>query len=260
MKWNLRMTIILPFFSCFSHEKQTTAHTHLQTESQTVSFWSTVADIPLPEGYKRINYEDRTFAAWLRKTGIKKDKTVYLYNGQPKQNQSAQYAVLDVPVGKKDLQQCADAVMRLRASWLYGQKRFSEISFSDNNGKKYNCPAGADSTRFERYLEQVYNYCGTLSLEKQLRPVTGFESIQPGDVLIKGGSPGHAVIVMDVAVNKAGKKIYLLAQSYMPAQNIHLLKNPMNEGMSPWYEAKTDNSFIITPEWTFTPNQLRGWK
>lgn len=260
MKWNLSMTIILPLFSCFSHEKQTTGHTHPETHSQIVSTSSTVADIPLPEGFKRINYADGTFGAWLRKTSIKKDRTVYLYNGEPKQNQRAQYAVLDVPVGKKDLQQCADAVMRLRASWLYGQKRFSEISFSDNNGKKYNCPAGVDSTRFERYLEQVYSYCGTLSLEKQLRPVSGFEAIQAGDVLIKGGSPGHAVIVMDVAVNNAGKKIYLLAQSYMPAQNIHLLKNPMNEGMNPWYEAKTDNSFIITPEWTFTPKQLRRWQ
>ena len=260
MKWNLRMTIILPFFSCFSHEKQTTGHTALVHDSQINAEYPTVAAIALPEGFKRIPYAEGSFATWLRKTGIKKDKTVYLYNGQPKQNQSAQYAVLDVPVGKKDLQQCADAVMRLRASWLYGQKRFSEISFSDNNGKKYICPAGVDSTRFERYLEQVYNYCGTLSLEKQLRPVTGFETIQSGDVLIKGGSPGHAVIVMDVAVNNACKKIYLLAQSYMPAQNIHLLKNPMNEGMSPWYEAKSDNSFIITPEWTFTPKQLRRWQ
>lgn len=214
--------------------------------------------IPLPPGFKRLSCPKGSFGEWLRNLAIKKDKIVYLYNGEPKQNQQAQYVVLDIPVGNKDLQQCADAVMRLRAQYLYSQQRFGEIWFSDNNGKKYVCPAAIDSTRFERYLETVYAYCGTLSLEKQLQRVVTFGAIQPGDVLIKGGSPGHAVMVMDMAVNKAGEKIYLLAQSYMPAQNIHVLINPGN-ALSPWYQVKTDNSFIYTPEWTFSIAQLRRW-
>jgi hypothetical protein len=218
-----------------------------------------VGDIPLPEGYKRLATVKGSFAEWLQNVRIKKDRTVYLYNGKPKINQDAQYAVLDIPVGTKDLQQCADAVMRLRAQYLHSQKRFAEIVFSDNNGKKYVCPPTADSTRFERYLETVYSYCGTISLEKQLHKVTDLTSIQPGDVIIKGGSPGHAVIVMDVAVNKEGKKLYLLAQSYMPAQNIHLLKNPVYKNLSPWYWADTDNPFIYTPEWTFSTKQLKRW-
>lgn len=218
-----------------------------------------VGDIPLPEGYERKAAAKGSFAQWLQNVPIKKDRTVYLYNGQPKINQDAQYAVLDIPVGNKDLQQCADAVMRLRAQYLYSQKRYAEISFSDNNGKKYVCPATTDSTRFERYLETVYSYCGTISLEKQLHPVKDITTIQPGDVIIKGGSPGHAVIVMDVAVNKEGKKIYLIAQSYMPAQNIHVLKDPMYKNLSPWYWADTDNPFIHTPEWTFSTKQLKRW-
>jgi hypothetical protein len=218
-----------------------------------------VGAIPLPEGYERLATAKGSFAEWLQNIRVKKDNTVYLYNGQPKRNQEAQYAVLDIPVGNKDLQQCADAVMRLRAQYLYGQKRFTEIWFSDNNGKKYICPKGIDSTRFERYLENVYTYCGTLSLEKQLRPVTDISTIQPGDVLIKGGSPGHAVIVLDVAKNKEGKKIYLIAQSYMPAQDIHVLKDPIYKNLSPWYWADTDNPFIYTPEWTFSTKQLKRW-
>lgn len=259
MKRNLRMTIILPFLAGIPVEKQKNVQIPLYIGSQIITPAANVAGIPLPPGFERIAAPENSFAGWLRKVGIKGDKTVYLYNGRPKQNQSAQFAVLDVPVGHKDLQQCADAVMRLRASWLYEQKRFGEISFTDNNGKKYTCPGAVDSIRFERYLENMYAWCGTLSLEKQLHPVDDFQNLQAGDVLIKGGSPGHAVIVMDVAVNKAGKKIYLLAQSYMPAQNIHILKNPMNEEWSPWYEVKSDNSLIFTPEWTFAPNQLRRW-
>ncbi|HUP13495.1 MAG TPA: DUF4846 domain-containing protein, partial [Niastella sp.] len=104
-----------------------------------------------------------------------------------------------------------------------------------------------------------YLNCGTISLEKQLHAVVDISSIQPGDVFIKGGSPGHAVIVMDVAVNKEGKKIYLLAQSYMPAQNIHVLKNLIYKNLSPWFRTDTANPFIYTPEWNFSAKQLKRW-
>jgi hypothetical protein len=79
-----------------------------------------------------------------------------------------------------------------------------------------------------------------------------------GDVLIRGGFPGHAVIVIDVAINKGGKKIYLLAQSYMPAQDIHVLINPVNKLLSPWYEVH-DKTNIETPEYTFTKFELKRW-
>ncbi|HEX6432433.1 MAG TPA: DUF4846 domain-containing protein [Niastella sp.] len=259
MKWNLLTTIILPFLLVNCIEKKPNTHIPFRAPAPINTMPATVAAIPLPDGFKRITFSAGSFANWLRKISIKKDTRVYLYNGLLKQNQQAQYAVLNVPVGDKDLQQCADAVMRLRASYLYHQKRYADISFSDNNGKRYACPGPVDSIQFERYLEKVYGYCGTSSLEKQLYPVSNFSSLQPGDVLIKGGSPGHCVMVMDIAVNNSGNTIYLLAQSYMPAQNIHLLKNPMDSNLSPWYELKNDNSFIYTPEWTFTPRQLRRW-
>jgi hypothetical protein len=219
---------------------------------------STIASIPLPEDYIRVKYPDGSFAQWLRQVPLKKDTRVFLYNGELKRNQTAQFAVLDIPVGTKDLQQCADAVMRLRAEYLYSRKQYAAISFADNNGKKYTCPQNIDRTGFERYLEKVYSYCGTISLEKQLQPGS-WATIQPGDVLIRGGSPGHAVMVMDVAVNSRGKKIYLLAQSYMPAQDIHVLRNPANGSQHPWYEVDGNNQFIITPEWQFKTNQLRRW-
>ena len=181
---------------------------------------------------------------------------MFLYNGDLKPNQSAQFAVLDIPVGKKDLQQCADAIMRLRAQYLFDHKRFAEISFSDNNGKKYEyAPGRSDS--FDRYLERVFSYCGTLSLEKQLKK-TSMANIQPGDVLIKGGSPGHAVIVVDVAVNSGGERVFMLAQSYMPAQDIHILRNPAANDTHPWFKV-TSNPLINTPEWTFEHSQLRTW-
>lgn len=80
--------------------------------------------------------------------------------------------------------------------------------------------------------------------------------MQAGDVLVIGGTPGHAEIVVDVAVNKAGKKIYLLAESAMPAQEIQILTDPMSAVLSPWYEQNNAADKIITAEGTFTGDQL----
>jgi hypothetical protein len=147
--------------------------------------------------------------------------------------------------------------MRLRAQFLFDKKRFAEISFTDNNGKKYEYLA-TRGVSFDDYLEKVFAFCGTHSLEKQLRKVVDMKNMQAGDVLVKGGFPGHAAIVVDMAVHSNGKKIYLLAQSYMPAQDIHILRNPQSNRLSPWYEID-DKPLITTPEWIFKPGHLRKW-
>jgi hypothetical protein len=217
--------------------------------------YATIAAIPLPAGYTRKEAGSSSFTSWLRKLPLKKDKTVYLYNGAPKYNQDAQFAVLDVPVGSKDLQQCADAVMRLRAEYLFDQQQYEAIVFWDNEGKQYAFTAPYTRANFNKYLLRVFGMCGSASLSKQLHQAN-WQQLQPGNVLIRGGFPGHAVMVMDVAENSEGSKIYLLAQSYMPAQDIHLLLNPAADS-SAWYEAGSET--IRTPEWTFGQEQLKQW-
>jgi hypothetical protein len=94
-------------------------------------------------------------------------------------------------------------------------------------------------------------------LEKELLPVEKFDDIRIGDILIRGGNPGHAVIVFDIAINKkTGEKAYLLGQSYMPAQEIHILKNFNSSNNSPWYLSRTEGN-IKTPEWTFFKGDLK---
>ena len=78
-------------------------------------------------------------------------------------------------------------------------------------------------------------------------------------VFIVCSSPGHAVIVVDMAVNSFGEKIFLLAQSYMPAQQTQLLINPMDEDISPWYSLKGRDK-LITPQWTFELDTLKSWE
>ncbi|MBN2610182.1 MAG: hypothetical protein JXB00_01355, partial [Bacteroidales bacterium] len=54
-------------------------------------------------------------------------------------------------------------------------------------------------------------------------------------------------------------KVFLLAQSYMPAQDIQILKNPNDKSISPWYSLDFEGD-LITPEWTFKKTDLKRFK
>ncbi len=96
--------------------------------------FKSVNDIPVPKGYKKVAHTEGGIAFYLNHIPLKKDKTVYLFNGEKKKNQAAQYAVLDISVGERDLQQCADAVMRLRAEYLFSNKMYDKIHFNTTEG------------------------------------------------------------------------------------------------------------------------------
>lgn len=243
---------------------------------------ATVGDIALPEGYSRIKVVEGSFAEYLRNLPLKQhNNKVYLYNGELKPNQDVHVAVVDMEIGKTDLQQCADAVMRLRAEYLYSKALFDKISFLFVNGdsavySKYrqgyrlqvkgNKTWWALSARpdtsyatFRQYMDVVFMYASTYSLHKQLKP-RKVSDMQPGDVFVQTGQPfGHAVIVVDMAIHeKTGEKLFLLAQSYMPAQEIHILKNFNDDFLSPWYPLQF-GSQLSTPEWLFNATDLRCW-
>ncbi len=243
--------------------------------------YTTIGEIPVPRGYERVMVATNSFGKWLRQINLKKDSRVYLYNGRLKGNQSAQFAVLDMPVGNKDLQQCADAVLRLRAEYFFRQNNIDSMHFEATGGtelsftkwlkgERYKLSGnrlvpymsgisqGSKRMQLEQFLEVVFSYCGTISLDKETRPIYDLSDIQAGDIFVKGGSPGHAMIVVDVALNYKGEKVFMLAQSYMPAQDIHIVKNPVIENLSPWYSVMADTK-IITPEWIFYRNQLKRW-
>jgi hypothetical protein len=110
---------------------------------------------------------------------------------------------------------------------------------------------------FRSYMNAVFRYAGTSSLTKEMNYKSP-SKMQPGDVFIKGGFPGHAVIVMDMAVDTvSGDKLFMLAQSYMPAQDIHILRNPDEEN-TPWYRIP-EGEWLHTPEWTFKVSDLKSF-
>lgn len=239
-----------------------------------------VGKIPVPTGYKRIKYNPNTFQNWLQNLPLKRDEVnVKLFDGRLKSNQNIHFNIVDIDIGRKDLQQCADAVIRLYSEFLYSQNEYGLIAFNFTNGDRcqydlwiegYRPKIENDSLKwqklgvydnsyknFRKYLDVVFIYAGSYSLSRELISVNDLCEIEVGDIFIQGGFPGHAVIIVDMAVNPhTQKKVFMIAQSYMPAQDIHILKNLENETLSPWYEIKTTDK-LYTPEWTFHWTDLK---
>ncbi len=234
-----------------------------------------LSDIAPPANYTRPVSDTNSFASWLRGLPLKQPGArVHLYDGRLKRNQNAQYEVIDIDVGQSNLQQCADAVIRLHAEFMFAHRDAQQICYDFTsgdpacwqqwysgmrpqvNGSKVRWLSQAlhDSSykNFRRYLNIVFAYAGTASLAAQLPKVDVGEPMQIGDVFIKPGFPGHAVLVIDLVVDANGNRKMLLAQSYMPAQEVHILKNPNQ--VSPWYDSESDQP-LVTPEWRFERTQ-----
>ncbi|MBN1939105.1 MAG: DUF4846 domain-containing protein [Candidatus Aminicenantes bacterium] len=229
---------------------------------------------PAPPGFERIPAEPGSFAAYLRGLPLKpQGAEVRLFDGRVKSAAGVYAAVVDLPIGNRDLHQCADAVIRLRAEYLFAAGRPDDIRFHFTNGfeaaysrwrRGERISAGRDGVRwtgavrtepddgtFRGYLETVFAYAGTASLAAELDDAAG-DDPEIGDVFIRGGHPGHAVIVVDKASDsQTGRSVFLLAQSYMPAQDIQVLVNPNEARLSPWYAAGFGD-VLQTPQWTFT--------
>ena len=108
-------------------------------------------------------------------------------------------------------------------------------------------------------MEAIFNYAGTMSLSKELKKVNR-DSMQIGDVFIVGGFPGHAIVVVDMAIHpETKKKVFMLAQSYMPAQELQILMNPSDSQKSPWYDLDFGNN-LNTPEWSFSSGDLKRFE
>jgi len=233
--------------------------------------------ILVPEGFERVRVEAGSFGEYLRELPLKPHgSNVMYYNGDSKPR-DVHEAVIDMDVGDRDLQQCADSIIRLRAEYLYGKGLYGRIHFNFTNGfnadystwmkgsrikvsgnKAYWVEQGSSSkdyASFRKYLDIVFAYAGTLSLSKEMESIP-VEQMRSGDVFIYGNTPGHCVIVADMAENKStGEKRFILAQGYMPAQEMHILKNPANTEGDPWYPVNFGET-LSTPEWEFTKNQL----
>jgi len=231
-----------------------------------------------PEGYIRVVQETDSFGAFLRDFSMKPDGAkVMLYDGTEKYDQSVHVAVFDLSLENRDLQQCADSVMRMYGEYYWQSGQYDKIAFHFTNGFLAEYTKWRDGYRIEvngnevtwvkkkeyddshecflSYMQIIFSYAGTLSMESEATPIE-FTDLQIGDVFLSGGSPGHVVMVVDVCENEAGEKAFLLAQGYMPAQEFHVLKNPKSEH-DPWYYEGDIVYPFRTPQYIFYEGSLK---
>lgn len=231
-----------------------------------------------PEGFTRTTEEKNSLGTFLREMGMKKDGSpVLLYNKEQKENQNAHVAVFKLPLEREDLQQCADSVMRVYAEYFRSIDDTSRIQFSltddfkasyakwregyriYENGNSFEWEDAAEfdgsESNFKKFMRLVFAYAGTYSLEADSKKVK-LKDIRIGDIFIQGGSPGHVVMVVDLCENADGRKAFLLAQGYMPAQQFQLLRNPAHPD-DPWYYVDEVSYPFETPEYTFEKECLR---
>jgi len=211
--------------------------------------YQTIGEIPTPWGYERINGDDSAYSEFLRSVPLKgKGSEVMLYTGGRSHFQSLNYAVVDMPL-LSNAEQCADVCMRLRAEYLYNTRQYNRIRFQDVNGNTMAYNGGKSRRIFEQYLRNLYCVASTFSLSREMK-TRRLAEMQPGDVFVYparyGQKYGHAVIVVDVAINKGGKKAFLLAEGNTPAREIHIMRNFENPFRSPWFvlDPNADNLIL----------------
>ncbi|KEY18351.1 DUF4846 domain-containing protein [Kaistella antarctica] len=237
---------------------------------------------PAPEGYSWVEVRPNSFGHYLENFALKKYSSPILkYNGTEIETQHLHEAIFVIDTGTKDLQQCADALIRLRAEYLFQLKKFDEIKFHftsgdlmtwndykkgtrafvNGNSVKFKKTENFDDSKenFRKYLDLIFTYAGTISLNKETKPVLKTNDLKTGDLLITAGSPGHIVFIAGVSENQKGQKLFLLAEGFTPAQSIHLLKNPFNPKISPWYELDVNSAETKTARYFFEPSNFRSF-
>ena len=231
---------------------------------------------PAPSGCERVEVEPGGFAEWLRGLPIRLDRTAVLdYRGRILGAASA--GVLALDLGRGDLQQCADTLIRLHAEYLWaaGRAGGARYHFTSGDLSSYGAwlegerfsvrgsevrrlggeprPRGRES--FRGWLQHLYLYAGTLSLGLDSVRVPTHERIRPGDFFVEPGSPGHAVIVLDVVRAEDGSHLGLIGQGFTPAQEAHVIRGSgALEGV--WFRLpKAADESLDVPTWSPFPRE-----
>jgi hypothetical protein len=224
-----------------------------------------------PEGFTRVEVVEGSFPAWLRGLPIRSDRsTVLSYRGDELSRPAAAIVMMDV--GKRDLQQCADSAIRLHAEWLWSAERADEARYHFTSGHETKWSDWVAGERFKvsgssverqrgsarsnthatyrTWLDQVFMFAGTRSLAKDSDSVATDAELQAGDFFVQGGSPGHAVVILDIAQDASGRRLALMGQGFMPAEDFHVLRWHGMAVDGVWFPLPTTrDGEIATPSW-----------
>ncbi len=224
-----------------------------------------------PDGFDRVAVTESSFAAWLRGLPVRTDRTQVLsYQGRVLDRPSAGVLLMDV--GSRDLMQCADSVIRLHAEYLWSEGRASQAAYRFTSGdltrwedwtdgerfviagnkvqRRQGDARPADHASFRSWLDLVFTYAGTRSLARDTPAPALSSPVEIGDFYVDPGSPGHAVIVLDIVEDTKGNRLGLIGQGFMPAEEVHVVRSGVAvDGV--WFALPDgEHATLNTPSWT----------
>ena len=198
--------------------------------------FSKIKEIPVPQGYARINYDSGSFSAYLQHLPLKSENAILKWNGEKVIGLLYNvYAVVNKPLlFKADLEQCADFCMRFWGDYHQSRNKLNDLYLFDYNGrKKY----FKDSQKgYRNYVKWHMAYSNSHSLKKGAMAITG-SILQPGDMFVQNtdGGIGHVSMIVDAAQNQDGQMVYLIGYGFIPAQEFHIEKARKGYGMDGWF-------------------------
>ncbi len=215
-------------------------------------------------GYLRLTAVPGTFGEWVQHLPLKAgNPPVLTYDGVEAPNQYKHAQVVDIDAGKDNLQKSTNAILRLRAEYLFAKDWLWQINFPTKSGNKVDFRSWAkekklptDHMALIEYLNELSPQTDASTLASMLKPVTNIHDMEPGDVMVKQTEPSYAVLVMDVVEDPVTKKRYFtLGTSHMPAQDFYVIINPSDSSITPWYSQSPGNTMGM-PEGVFQADML----
>lgn len=233
-----------------------------------------------PGGYTRVEVAEGSFAAWLRNLPIRTDRAHVLSHANRRLNSPSRFVVyLDI----SRVQECADSAIRLHAEWLWSRGKIHDIGYHFTSGdlstyedwvagerfrvagssveRVKGAARGHSRSSLSSYFTRLFTYAGTRSLRLDSDPVAAKDA-RAGDFFVAPGSPGHAVMILDIVENEDGERRALIGQGFMPAQDFHVVKDSRRALDDVWFTLPSSaNDTIKTPSWkAFSGKDLRRFR
>ncbi|MBD3287833.1 hypothetical protein GF337_03440 [candidate division KSB1 bacterium] len=221
-----------------------------------------------PKGYQRIKVTPGSFGGWLRHLPLKsKNLSVLDYLGRKRlsSDDSTLAGVIEYSIRGKKLEQCMDILYRLYAEYLLSRGNDNHIKFPMPGGQhlywndwkqgfrpEYHGVeitmrriTEPDSSRaaFEQYLKEIFYHSFTQTAYFAYSRID-IQEMQIGDFIVKKGRRGHAVMIMDIAVDDRGNKVVLIGQGDTPARQFHLLNYRKD---NPWFPVDENSDYPELP-------------
>ena len=221
-----------------------------------------------PAGYQRIPVDSASFAYWLRRMPLLPENSSvkdYKLRIFKKSSDSTIAAVVAYNIFGRRLEQCMDILLRFRCEYLIECDRKIEIEFPLPDGLNLSWKNWANGLRpkfkglhyylektsepdsskrnFIRYLNTIFESSGTQTYYHYYKDIYP-DSLQIGDFIVKKGTKGHAVMIVDLARNKKGSLVALIGQGDTPACQFYLLNYKKD---NPWFPINTTKEVLPLP-------------